>query len=100
MLEGYEAREKALIAVHLPSALTEDGDISAAEGECADLQLETDLVGLRLENVANSTASGEDRISAGISKVFLGARPDFIGPVGNRMVLGFRSCRWEAVGEW
>ena len=66
--EGHYERENALLDAHFPKALP--GEYAPREGGRAFEQINTELVGGLLGKAANSSAPGDDRISAGILKVF------------------------------
>jgi hypothetical protein len=66
--EGHYEREQALLAAHFPKA--PPSDYTPKEGGRAVKRVNAEMVGELLERAANSSALGDDRISAGILKVF------------------------------
>ena len=72
LLEGSEAREKALMEAHFPANPRPGGEIEEEkEGGEGYKQVDEVLVGDLLRK-SSTTAPGEDRISADILKVFWG----------------------------
>jgi hypothetical protein len=68
--ETHEEREKALRKGHFPPAPADTEPYEAAVGGQAFQRIEASLIGTLLSQAANSSATGDDRISAGILKVF------------------------------
>jgi hypothetical protein len=66
--EGHYDREKALLAAHFPKA--PPSDYMPREGGRAFERVNTELVGDLLGKASSQSAPGDDRISAGILKVF------------------------------
>jgi len=66
--EGHYEREKALLSAHFPKA--PPGDYTPKGGGRAFERVNTEVVGGLLGKAANASAPGDDRISAGILKVF------------------------------
>jgi len=66
--EGHYDREQAIVAGHFPTA--PPGGYDPAPGGWAFRQVEGKLVGTLLGKASNTSAPGDDWISAGIFKVF------------------------------
>jgi len=93
------AREEALIAAHFPPVLAEEEDIRGLEGGAPYRQVEAELVGSLLANAASLTAPCDNRISAGILKVFWRwGKLQFVGLV--RAAHGQAFTRLEDREEW
>lgn len=63
-----QEREQTILAAHFPNDLP--GDCEPREGSCPFERIDAQLVGALLGKAANTSAPGDDRISAGIVKVF------------------------------
>ena len=68
LAEGLYEREQALLAAHLPKAPL--SNYTPKEGGRAFERVNKEVVGELLGKAANSSAPGDDHISAGILKVF------------------------------
>jgi len=66
--EGHREREQAVLQAHFPQG--PPGSFESAAGGQAFERVDTELVGSLLKAAANTSAPGDDRISAGIVKVF------------------------------
>jgi len=66
--EGRRDREQALLGAHFPQG--PPGTYEPREGGKAFERVDTQLVAAMLSKAANTSAPGDDRISAGIIKVF------------------------------
>jgi hypothetical protein len=67
--EGHEAREEVLMAAHFPPAPAEP-ECDIPGGGDSFRRVDRGVVGFLLRKAGSSSAPGEDRISAGILKVF------------------------------
>jgi len=70
LLEGHEEREKGILATHFPQSPGDEGEAGEPAGGEAFQRVDEDLVGILLGRAANSSAPGEDKINAGILKIF------------------------------
>jgi hypothetical protein len=66
--EGRHDREQVLLAAHFPKA--PPSDYTPKEGRAAFERINTEMIGKLLGKAADFSAPGDDRISAGIIKVF------------------------------
>jgi len=66
--EGYQEWEQAILQAHFPQGPLEN--FNPAQGGKAFERVDTQLVGSLLRKAANTSAPGDDRISADIIKVF------------------------------